>query len=165
MGFVQPGFKSCDRYTGCQNILRYLPKAKQTTYRRELQEAYEKPTYAQAKRALKAIRSKLVLLNQSAAASLDEGFEETLTLHRLGVFEELATSFKTTNCIENINSLVEQHTAKVDHWVNSDQKQRWLAVSLLDIEPRLRRVRGCEALPKLRAALKRHVNGKLGKVA
>ena len=25
-------------------------------------------------------------MNQSAAASLDEGFEETLTLHRLGVF-------------------------------------------------------------------------------
>jgi putative transposase len=148
-----------------ENILRYLPKGKQAAYRRELQEAYEKPTYAQAKRALKAIRSKLVLLNQSAAASLDEGIEETLTLHRLDVFEELGTSFKTTNCIENINSLVQQHTAKVDRWVNSDQKQRWLATALLDIEPRLRRVRGCKALPKLRAALKQNLNGKMDKVA
>ena len=29
-------------------------------------------------------------------AGLDEGFEETLALHRLGLFKELGRSFKTT---------------------------------------------------------------------
>ena len=49
---------------------------------------------------------------------------------------------------------IEQRCAKVDHWKNSRQKHRWLATALLDIEPRLRRVRGYKHLPKLRAALK-----------
>lgn len=37
-----------------------------------------------------------------------EGLEETLTLHRLGLFEELGRSLKTTNCIENLNGQVER---------------------------------------------------------
>jgi hypothetical protein len=49
---------------------------------------------------------------------------------------------------------VEQRTAKVDHWRTSDQKQRWLAAALLDIEPRLRRIKGFRALPLLRQALR-----------
>ena len=89
-------------------------------------------------------------------ASLDEGFDETLTLHRLGLFAELGVSFKTTNCLESINGLVEQRTGKIDYWKNSEQKQRWLATALLDIEPRLRRVRGYQHLPALRRALQAH---------
>ncbi len=42
--------------------------------------------------------------NQSAAASLEEGLEETLTLHRLGVYGVLGRSFKTTNCLESVDS-------------------------------------------------------------
>jgi len=87
--------------------------------------------------------------------SLDEGLEETLTLHRLGLFPSLGTSLKTTNCLESLNSLVEQRVAKVDRWRTSDQKQRWLAAALLDIEPRLRRLKGFRALPLLRTALER----------
>jgi len=78
----------------------------------------------------------LGLLNQSAVASLDEGFEQTLTLHRLGLAKELGRSFRTTNCIENVNALLDQRTDKVDRWRNSEQKQRWLATALLDIEPK-----------------------------
>jgi hypothetical protein len=50
---------------------------------------------------------------------------------------------------------VEARTGKVDRWRTSDQKQRWLASALPDIEPRLRRISGYRALPKLRAALQR----------
>ncbi len=94
--------------------------------------------------------------------SLDEGLEETLTLHRLGVFRELGISLKTTNCLESLNALVEQRTGKVDHWRTSDQKQRWLAAALLDIEPRLRRIKGFRALPLLRRALLAEVQGEEG---
>ena len=44
-------------------------------------------------------------MNQSALGSLEEGLEETLTLHRLGMMPTLSQSFRTTNCIENVNSL------------------------------------------------------------
>jgi putative transposase len=138
-----------------ENVVAYLPKALQDPWRRKLQAAYERPTYAEAKAALLRLRRELGLLNASAVQSLDEGLEETLTLHRLGVFHELGISLKTTNCLESLNSLVEQRVAKVDRWRTSDQKQRWLAAALLDIEPRLRRIKGFRALPLLRAALER----------
>ncbi len=111
------------------------------------------------------MRTELLKLNQSAAASLDEGLEETLTLHRLGVFEKLGRSFKTTNCLENLNSLVAQRTDKVDRWINSDQKQRWLAAALLDIEPRLQKVDGYRYLAELKTALKTALQGKQKRVA
>jgi putative transposase len=137
-----------------ENVLEYLPERQRATFRRKLQAAYEQPTYEAAKRALGKVRAELVLLNASAVASLDEGLDETLTLHRLGVFRELGLSLKTTNAIESIHARVESRTAKVDHWKNSEQKQRWLATALLDLEPRLRRIRNYRALPLLRQALK-----------
>ena len=76
-------------------------------------------------------------------------------MHRLGVHAVLGRSFKTTNCLESVNALVEERCAKVDHWKNSSQRQRWLATALVDIEPRLRKVVGYRHLPKLREALKR----------
>ena len=142
-----------------ENVLQYLPDRHRATFRRKLQAAYERPTYEAAKRALSQLRSALTLLNASAAASLDEGLEETLTLHRLGVFAELGTSLKTTNALESIHARVESRTAKVDHWKNSEQKQRWLATALLDLEPRLRRIRNYHALPLLREAIKRQMQG------
>ncbi len=136
-----------------ENVVRYLSTSQQATFRRKLQRAYDQPTYGKAKAGLKKVRAELNLLNQSAVASLDEGFEETLTLHRLGLFQELGRSFKTTNCIENLNSLIANRTGKVDRWRNSEQKQRWLATAILDIEPRLRTVVGYRQLSRLRAAL------------
>ena len=93
-------------------------------------------------------------MNESAAASLEEGLEETLTLHRLALFPQLGISLKTTNCIESLMALVEEYTGKVDYWRNSFQKHRWVATALLEIEPRLRRIKGCRNLQKLREALK-----------
>ena len=148
-----------------ENVVSYLPTSKQATFRQKLQRAYDQPTYAKAKSALSRIRSELRVLNASAVGSLDEGFEETLTLHRLGLFEALGRSFKTTNCIENLNSLVAQRTDKVDYWKNADQKHRWLATALLDIEPRLHKVCGCDHLVRLRTALQTHLKGCLEEVA
>ena len=140
-----------------ENVLSYLPKGMQGAMRRKLQEAYEEPTYEKAKERLLKVRRELQQINRSAVNSLDEGFEETLTLHRLGLFQELGKSFKTTNCIESLMALIAQKTDKVDYWRNSDQKHRWLAAALLDLEPRLRRVKRYKHLPKLRIAIQRAI--------
>jgi putative transposase len=50
---------------------------------------------------------------------------------------------------------VETRCAKIDHWVNSSQRHRWLAAALWDIEPRLRRVKDYRHVPKLREVLQR----------
>src|SRR5579872_1384391 len=138
-----------------ENVVAHLPTSQQAGWRQKLQRAYEQPTYTEAKAALDRLMRELRPLNESAARSLAEGLEETLTLHQLGVAAELGRTFKTTNALESVMAQVEQRTGKVDRWRTSDQKQRWLASALLDIEPRLRRIRGYRALPKLREALQR----------
>jgi transposase-like protein len=141
-----------------ENVVSYLSRSEQTTWRRRLQRAYERPEYDEARAALDKLHAELEDRNQSAAASLREGMEETLTLHRLGVYGVLGRSLKTTNCLESVNALIEERCAKVDHWKNSSQRQRWTATSLLEIEPRLRKLMGYRHLPKLRDALKRELN-------
>ncbi len=83
--------------------------------------------------------------------------EETRTLHRLGLFKELGGSLKTTNMLESINAQVERMTRKVSRWRNSDQRQRWMASALLEIEPSLRRIKGFRHLPQLQEALQREL--------
>ena len=139
-------------------MVKHVPKGELAPWRRRLQRAYQRPTYAEARAALHRLQTELEDRNQSAARSLAEGLEETLTLHRLGVFALVGLSFKTTNCLESINALVEERCAKVDRWTNSHQRQRWWATALLDIEPRLRKVKGYRHLPQLREALQRTLN-------
>jgi transposase-like protein len=137
-----------------ENVLKYLGEEKKTAFRRRLQAAYEQPTYEKAKARLNAIKRELALINKSAVASLEEGLEETLTLHRLGLFTTIGRSFKTTNCIENVNKGLAIYTDRVTYWQNSDQRQRWVGTALLEIEPGLNRVQGYKSLGKLRAAMK-----------
>ena len=148
-----------------ENVVSYLPKGLQAAFRKKLQRAYEKPDYKEAKSTLERVGKELKLVNESALASLNEGLEDTLTLHRLGLFKELGPSFKTTNCIESLNSQVARLTRRVSRWTNSNQKHRWLATALMDIEPRLRKVKGCKHLPLLRLALRRELKIEDGKTA
>ena len=141
-----------------ENVVAYLPKGAQEDVKKALQQAYDLPTYKEAKAALQALKPSLALMNESALNSLEEGIDETLTLHRLGLMPQLKQSFRTTNCIESLNSMVAQLTRNVKRWTNSNQRSRWLATALLDIEPRLRRVKGYRCLPMLRFALVKELN-------
>lgn len=136
-----------------ENVVSYLGEAQKQAIRGRLQHAYNRPTLAETKAALLRVKKELSLQNESAVRSMEEGFEETLTLHRLGLFRELGISLKTTNSIESLHSLMAARTDKVDHWKNSNQRQRWVATALLDIEPDLRRIKGFRHLPALRHAL------------
>jgi putative transposase len=143
-----------------ENVLEYLAKERRAEFRRRLQAAYSQSSYDLAKKALGVIRRELSLINQSAVNSLDEGLEETLMLQRLGLFTKLGASFKTTNCIENVNRGLEQYTGRVSRWQNSDQRQRWVATALMEIEPRLRHVKGSKHLEQLRTAMKKFIANK-----
>jgi len=66
-------------------------------------------------------------------------------------------ALKTTNCLESVNAMAEERCGKLDSWKNSNQKHRWLAAALIDIEPRLRKLLGYLHLPKLREALMREL--------
>ena len=98
-----------------ENVVSRLAKNEQAAWRQRLQRAYNRPNYDEALGALETLLGELDERNQSAAGSLAEGLDETLTLHRLGVYGVLGRSFKTTNCLESVNALVEERCAKVDH--------------------------------------------------
>lgn len=136
-----------------ENVVSYLAKQDQPAWRRKLQAAYAHPSYADAKRALERLHRELRLVNESAAASLAEGLEETLTLHRLDVFPELGVSFKTTNLIESVMARLEAKTRRVTRWRTSDQKLRWCASALWAMERQFRRVKHHRHLPLLKQAL------------
>ena len=136
-----------------ENVLDYLNPTQAEPFRRVLQRAYEQPTSEKAKAALQMLQKELAVLNGSAVKSLEEGLEETLTWHRLGLFKELGTSFKTTNCIESLNRQVGIYTDRVSYWKTSDQRQRWLAAACVEIEPRLHKVKGHRYLKALRQAM------------
>lgn len=136
-----------------ENVVSYLGKAEQARWRRKLQAAYAHPSYGDAREALQRLHRQLRLVNASAAASLAEGLEETLTLHRLQVFPELGVSFKTTNLIESVMARLEARVRRVTHWRTSDQKLRWTAAALTTMERQFRRVKHHRHLPLLKRAL------------
>ena len=136
-----------------ENVIAYLDDSQKVIFRRRIQEAYAKTTYKEAKAALDTLHDELTAVNMSAANSLREGLGETLAIHHLGLSPELAKSLSTTNCIESVMSQMAQYTDKVDRWHNSDQILRWTATALLDIEPRLNRIRGYRYLNMLRMKL------------
>ena len=144
-----------------ENVVSYLPQGLQKTYRLRLMQAYEQTLYPQAKAALNAISNELDRVNPSAAASLKEGMEETLTLHRLGLSKELRRSFSSTNCIESVLSQVGQFTDKVDRWRNGRHIQEWVASSLVHIEPNLHKVNGWRYLKLLRERMQNAIHNQM----
>jgi transposase-like protein len=137
-----------------ENVVSHLPEKYRDSFRMKMQAAYNKQQYVTAKRALLVIQKELKWHNESAANSLLEGLEDTLTLHRLNLFAKLGTSLKTTNPIENVNRLLENVIGKVCHWKNSNQRQRWVASAALELEPRLRKIKGHQFLGELRSKMR-----------
>ena len=140
-----------------ENIISYLDKAQKEVYKRRLRLAYQKTTYKEASESLGLIYRQLVKTNLSAAGSLKEGLEETLTLHKLGLSAELKKSLNTTNCIESVMSQLAQYTDKVDRWRDSYQLLRWTAASLLEIEPTLKTVSNARYLNVLRFKMQEEI--------
>jgi len=136
-----------------ENVVSYLAKQDQPQWRRKLDAAYAQLTYGDAKRALDQVHRELRVVNESAAMSLLEGLEETLTLHRLNVFRELGVSFRTTNLIESVMARLAAKTRRVTRWTTSDQKLRWCASALRAMEKQFRRVKQYRHLPLLKQAL------------
>ena len=104
--------------------------------KKDLEKAYAIDNYANAKKQLTTLVDTLEIQCPKAAASLKEGLEETLTLHKLGIPKVLRNQLRTTNIIESINSRLAHTTRRITRWCNSDQRQRWIAATCLDIERR-----------------------------
>ena len=105
--------------------------------------------YDAAKVALKKLHRELMDFNPSAARSLEEGMEETLTVHRLQLPPQLRQTLASTNVIESAFSVVERVCVNVKRWHSGDQRERWVGSGLLVAEKQFRRVRGYKLIPSL----------------
>ena len=65
----------------------------------------------------------------------------------------LQKTLRTTNAIENLNSLVENYTRNVKRWRGGSMIQRWVSAALLEAEKQFRRVRGYRDMRHLIRAL------------
>ena len=116
---------------------------------RKLNAAYALESHAAAKQALNALHRELMDLNPSAARSLGEGMEVTLTVHRLHVPMQLRKTLASTNVIESAFSIVERVCRNVKRWHAGDQRERWVGSGLLVAQKQFRRTTGYKQIPAL----------------
>ncbi len=136
-----------------RNVVDHLPESCRADWRRRLRNAYALSDYAAAKAALEKLWRQLCEINPSAARSLEEGMEETLTLHRLGVSPLLRRTLRSTNVIESCLSTVRHVARNVKRWQGGDHITRWTAAGLLEAEKKFRKVKGYRELEVLRNKL------------
>ncbi len=136
-----------------RNIADLLPKDYQRSADQRIRAAYAMKDYDQAKAQLLKTVGWLEQINPSAAASLREGLEDTLTLHRLKLPDPLCGSLHSTNLIESAFSVADDVIGRVKRWRGGDMRLRWIAAGLLMAEKQFRRIRGCKLMPALLAVL------------
>ena len=143
-----------------RNVADHLPEEHKTDVRRKLQNAYAMVDYSDAKRALERLHQELMHLNPSAARSLEEGLEETLTVHKLRVPDQLRRTLSCTNVIESAFSIVETVCRNVKRWQAGDQIERWVGSGLLIAEQQFRKVIGFRQIPLLLSSMANAVSHK-----
>lgn len=136
-----------------RNVKEHLPKSAQGDTDRRIRNAYAMTGYAEAQAELGKIFRQLERINPSAARSLQEGLEETLTVHRLGVGTLLRRTLASSNPIESCFSIVEKVARNVKRWRAGDHALRWTATGLLEAEKKFRRVKGYRELERLQRKL------------
>jgi transposase-like protein len=138
-----------------RNVLDHLTDEQKPAVAKKLNAAYALEDYAGAKQALNALQHELMDLNPSAARSLGEGMEETLTVHRLHVPKQLRKTLASTNVIESAFSIVERFCRNVKRWHGGDQRERWVGSGLLVAQNQFRRVTGYKQIPALTRELEK----------
>jgi len=139
-----------------RNVEDHLPESMKKQVGRTMSAAYRCGNFERAKRMLNALARQLERKHPSAAASLREGLDETLTVMRFGVPAGLERVLSTTNAIEFVNSRIRKTTHNVTKWTGGTMVLRWVAVALVEVSKTFRKLRGYKAMPTLLAALRAH---------
>jgi putative transposase len=136
-----------------RNILEHLPEGQRPWVRAIVARAY-KAEAATARRLLQDLARRLEDRHPSAAASVREGLEETLTILTLGLSDRLRQSLATTNAIESLISRTRHVKRNVKRWRGGQMVLRWTAAAVLEAVKGFRRLKGHKDMPKLVTALR-----------
>ena len=140
-----------------RNVRGHLPESRRSYVAKQMRDAYASTTAATAKKKLMQLASWLASNGEdSAAESLREGLDETLTVLRLNLPPTLRRSFATTNVIENMNGSLRRISRNVKRWRDESMIRRWVALGIVEAEKKFRRVKGHQTIRFLIAALRPH---------
>lgn len=156
---VRTVFGSRVRIQRCQahkarNVVDQLPDSMRTSVRQALRQAYRSKNPTRAKKQLENLARRLRDEHPGAAASLEEGLDETLTVMAFGLPEWLERTLSTTNAIENLIGSGRELSRRVKRWKDGKMIVRWYATACIDAERRFHRVRDHKGIAKLVVALR-----------
>ncbi len=132
-----------------RNVLSYLPESEQANVSLSMTLAYREFEYETAKSKLMDLVGKLEHRYPKAAASLLEGLEETLTVHRLKVPGLLRETLCSTNPMESANSACRGIIRRVSNFKDGEMALRHAAAGFIEAERGFRRIKGYRQLPVL----------------
>ncbi len=152
--FDAPVIQRCQLHK-IRNVRDKLPQRLRPGVERRMRQAYHAESALQAEALLGALARELDKTHPSAAASLREGMDQTLTVLRLDVPPTLARTLRSTNAIESMISICRSKSGNVKRWRDGQMALRWCAAGMVEAGKQFRRVNGHLHLPALRAALQR----------
>jgi hypothetical protein len=121
--------------------------------------AYHATDVKRAIRLLMNLAKRLEDEYPSAAGSVREGLEETLTVLMLHLSVRLQRSLATTNAAESLLSRTRHVKRNVKPWRGGQMMLRWVAAGVLEAVKGFRRLKGHADMPRLVAALRARING------
>lgn len=137
-----------------RNVLDHLPERQRPWVKAILHRAYRQDDGATAKRLLQDLARRLAGEYPSAAESVREGLEETLTIIGLRLAPALRRSLSTTNAAESLISRTRHVKRNVKRWRGGQMVLRWVAAGVLEAVKGFRRLKGHKEMPTLVTALR-----------
>jgi putative transposase len=137
-----------------RNILDHLPERARPAVQAVVRRAYQAADVQTATRLLTALATRLEQEHPSAAGSVREGLDDTLTVMTLHLSARLQRSLATTNAAESLLSRTRHVKRNVKRWRGGQMMLRWVAAGILEAVKGFRRLKGCGEMPKLVAALR-----------
>ncbi len=137
-----------------RNILDHLPERQRPWVQTVVRRAYQTSDVKAAARMLLDLATRLEDEHPSAAASVREGLDETLTVTSFQLSARLQRSLVTTNAAESMLSRTRTVKRNVKRWRGGQMMLRWVAAGVLEAVKGFRRVKGCGDMPRLVTALR-----------
>ena len=137
-----------------RNVLEYLPQAQRPWAKAILTRAYTHRDVTAARRLLQDLARRLDADHPSAAASVREGLDETLTVIGFGLSERLPSSTSRKCRTQSLLSRTRHVKRNVKRWRGGAMVLRGVAAGVLEATKGFRRVKGCTDMPQLVAALR-----------
>ena len=138
-----------------RNVMGHLPEKRHAYVRRTMAEAYHLTSAGDAREKLIALTRWLERQGEvTAAASLREGMEETLTVLKLNLPELLRRSLSSSNAIENMMGAIRRVSRNVKRWRDGEMALRWCAAGVQEAAQHFHRLKGHRHMPLLLSALR-----------